>query len=195
MPDFPLADELRRDIANEVAAIRRRAQEQGEALLAETEQQLRRREEDAALRLEEECELRLKRGASRLELDARNSLLRFREQELDEVFVAVRVRLAAMKGADSERYCRLFRNAFASCQAVLPPAALRLRIDAELFPLYPWSSLLEGLDVIPEARLEGLVLETRDGRLHCDGRLPFLLQSLRRERAAELERLLFGEDL
>lgn len=195
MADFPLADELRRDIANEVKEIRRRAREQGEALLAETEQQLRRREEDAALRLEEECDLRLKRGSSRLDLDARNSLLRIREQDLDEVFVAVRLKLAAMKSADPERYSRLFRSVFARCQAVLPPAELRLRIDAELSPLYPWVSLQEGLEVIAEPRLEGLILETRDGRLHCDGRLPFLLQSLRRERAAELERILFGEDL
>ncbi len=195
MDEFPLAIALRREIDAEIEALERRAVEQGEALVAAAQAKCRKLATATRSRLEEECDLRLKRGLSRLDLDSRNSLLRFRERELDQVFQLAEERLATMKSSSPERYQQLFQGVYARCRALLPKGEVRVRIDKDLEELQGWLQQQAQTEVLPEARLEGLVVESLDGRLHCDGTIPYLLRTLRRERAADLERILFGEEL
>lgn len=193
--EFPFEDQLRREIDAEVEAVRRRADEQGKALLADAERRRARQEEAARVRLEEDCDLRLTRAVARLDLEARNNLLRFRERELDQVFAEAAQRLAAMRQENPGDYGRRLQRVFATCRSVLPPGPVRVRAAAELPDLLAWLQGQAEVEVVAEAGLDGLVVESPDGRLHCDGTLGHLLRNLRRERAAELERTLFGEEL
>ncbi len=187
-----LRDELQKEIEAEVDAIRRRAREQGEALEAEAGRWARERAAEEARRLDEECELRTRRTLARIDQEQRNALLRLRHQELDRVFQLAAERLARMQDTDPESYGELMARVFENCRKLLPEEPLLVRLGPGLENLGERLAAREDMTVATERQLFGLLVEVEQGRLHCDGTIPRLLQRLRQEREAELEAVLFG---
>jgi len=190
--DSTLEEELKREIATEVDAILTRARQQGEALETETRRWARERAAEEAGRLDEECRLRTRRTLARIDLEQRNALLRLKQQELDRVFQLAAERLAAMAQADPAAYAELMAGVFENCRALLPEGPLRVRLGPGLEELGGRLAGQEGVTVENDPQISGLLVEVNEGRLHCDGTIPRLLQRLRREREAELETILFG---
>jgi vacuolar-type H+-ATPase subunit E/Vma4 len=185
-------DELQKEIEMEVDAIRRRAQEQGEALEAEAGRWAREWVAEEARRLDEECELRTRRTLARIDQEQRNALLRLRQQEVDRVFQLAAERLVEMQTADPESYGELMAKVFENCLKLLPEEPLLVRLGPGLENLGKRLAASEGVTVAADGQIFGLLVEVEQGRLHCDGTIPRLLQRLRREREAELEVVLFG---
>lgn len=188
-----LREELEKEIAADVDAIHRRARQQGEALEAEASRWARERSAEEARHLEEECELRTRRTLTRVDLEQRNALLRLKHQELDRIFQLASERLAEMQKSDPESFCELMGKVFENCGRLLPEEPLRVRLGPGLEHLGETLASREDVTVASDPRIFGLVVEVEQGRLHCDGTIPRLLQRLRREREADLEKILFGE--
>jgi len=188
----PLREELRREIENEVEAIHRRAEEQGEALVAKAEHWSEQRTEEASRRLEEDCRLRLRRSLARAELEQRNEVLRLKRQAVDQVFQTARERLAEMQKEHAEAYEKRMSAVWESCRQLLPKKGLVVRLGPGLKKLGARLAAEDGVTVETDGQIFGLLVEAEEGRLHCDGSIPRLLERLRREREAELETILFG---
>jgi len=83
---------------------------------------------------------------------------------------------------------------FENCRELLPEGSLQVRLGPGLEGLGERLKDQEELAVESDAQLFGLVVEAAQGRLQCDGTIPRLLTQLRREREADLEAILFGEE-
>jgi vacuolar-type H+-ATPase subunit E/Vma4 len=188
----PLREELRREIEDEVEAIRGRAEKQGEALVTKAERWSEQRTEEASRRLEEDCRLRLRRSLARAELEQRNEILRLKRQEVDQVFQMARERLTEMQKEHADAYEKLMSEVWENCRQLLPGKGLVVRLGPGLEKLGERLSAEDGVTVETDERTFGLLVEAEKGRLHCDGTIPRLLERLRREREAELEAVLFG---
>ena len=188
-----LRDELQREIETEVAAVLRQAREQGEAMVSEAERWARELEAEDSRRLEEECALHTRRSLARIDLEQRNALLQLKEQELDRVFQEVNERLATLRDREPEAFNGIMAGVFDHCCRLLPEGPLRVRLGPGLEDLKRQLAGRKEVTLTEDPALIGLVVETENGRLHCDGTLPQLLRRLRRERGAELEAILFGE--
>ena len=97
-----------------------------------------------------------------------------------------------MQQADPAGYAELMAGVFENCRTLLPEGPLRVRLGPGLEALGGRLAGQEGVSVEIDAQIFGLLVEVNEGRLHCDGTIPRLLQRLRREREAELETVLFG---
>lgn len=196
MPLEPtLQDELQQEIATEIAALRRQTEEQGEALLMEARSWAEERTCEAKRRLEEEVTLRSRQALTKAELEERNDLLRLKRHELDHVFQQVGEHLAALREEAGPTYRELMGRIYENCRRLLPEEALRVRLGPGLEGLGHELAGQEAITVETDAQLFGLTLTTANGRLRCDGSVPRLLTQARREREAELEAVLFGEDV
>lgn len=187
-----LEDELLREIDAEVEQTLARARQDAEAILTEAHRRRESREREALRRLEEDLSVSRRRALSRAELDGRNALLRLKREETDRVFARAREELVRMESEDPGRYTALLESIFRSCRRMLPPGAVRARIGRGKEALLKRLAEEEDVDAVSDPDLRGVILESADGRLHCDGSLEALLNSLRRERAAEIEAILFG---
>lgn len=188
-----LRKELQEEIEAEVEAIRRRAEEQGEALLEDAEKSARRREEGAGRDLAEECDLRLRRALARKELEQRNALLRWKRREIDRVFEQASQELIELRDSNPKSYDELMGQVLDHCRRLLPDVPLRVRIGSGLEKLRARASEKEEITVEEDDDLFGVVVEADQGHVHCDMSVPGMLRRLRQEREADLAELLFGE--
>jgi len=195
MPLEPtLQDELQQEIASEIAAIRRQAEEQGETLLMEARNWTEERVCEAKRRLEEEVTLRSRQALTKAELEERNDLLRLKRHEVDQLFQQVGEQLADLRKEAGPAYRELMSRIYENCRRLLPEEALQVRLGPGLEGLGQELAGQAAMTVETDAQLFGLTLTTTNGRLRCDGSVPRLLTQIRREREADLEALLFGED-
>lgn len=187
-----LREELSREIDREVGEVLSRARREGEALLREARLRGEEERREASERLESEVAARRRRALARAELEGENALRRLRKEEMDRVFALAGERLERMDAEDPEGYARLLEHLYRSCRPSLPPGEARVRVGAGGRDLSRRLSG-EGDRWEVEEGLAGIVLESPDGRLRCDATFPVLLQNLRRDRGAEIEKLLFGD--
>jgi len=190
---FRLKDELLREIDEEVEQSLARGRQDAEAIISEARRRRENREKEGLRRLEDELNASRRRAMARSELEGRNALLRLKRKETDRAFDVARERLARMESDDPDRYTALLERIFRSCRRMLPPGPFRARIGRGKETLRERLAGEEGVEVVFDPDLSGVVLESVDGRLHCDGSLEGLLGSLQQERAAEIEAILFGE--
>lgn len=188
-----LKEELEKEIEAEVDAVRRRAMQQGEAMVTEAERWARQRAREEEERLARECELLSRRTLARTDLEQRNSLLRLKRQELDRVFQLAADKISEMQKSNPEEFGKLMTGVYESCRGILPEGPVRVRLGPGLEKLGESLADREGVTIETEGKFFGLVIESEQGRLYCDGTIPRLLQRLRHEREAELEEILFGE--
>lgn len=189
-----LKDELLREIDSDVEQTLARARQDAESIVDEARRRRETREREGLRRLEEELSVSRRRALARAELDGRNALLRLKREETERAFAAAREYLSRMESADPDRYMALLECIFRSCRRLLPPGPVRARIGRGKEALRERLSREEGIEAVFDPDLRGIILESADGRLHCDGSLEGLLDSLRRDRAAEIEGILFGEE-
>jgi len=188
-----LKDELQREIDAEAEQTLARARRDAEAILAEARRRCESREREGLRRLEDELNVSRRRALARAELDGRNALLRLKREETDRVFAVTREQLAHMESTEPDRYTDILEHIFHSCRRMLPRGPVRARIGRGKEALRERLASEEGVEAVSDPDLHGVVLESSDGRLHCDGSLEGLLNSLRQERAAEIEGILFGD--
>jgi vacuolar-type H+-ATPase subunit E/Vma4 len=195
MRDMPpkLKDELLREIDAEIEQTLARAREDAEAIVAEARRRRETAEREGLRRLEDELGVARRRALARAELDGRNALLRMKREETDRAFAAAREKLTRMEADDPDRYVALLERIFRSCRRLLPSGPVRVRIGRGKEALRERLAREEGVEAVSDPDLRGVILESADGHLHCDGSLEGLLGSLRQERAAEIEGILFGE--
>lgn len=194
MQESSFKDELLAEIDQEVEQILTAARHDGEALLADARRRREAMGRDALGRLEEELAVTRRRTLARAELEGRNALLRLKREAIDRVFAEVRKALARMATEEPARYLDLLEAIFRSCRRLLPPGPVRVRIGPGQQGLCERLGCAhEGIETVAAPDLRGMILETADGRLHCDGSIEGLLKSLRQEREAEIEGLLFGD--
>jgi vacuolar-type H+-ATPase subunit E/Vma4 len=195
MRDMPLKlkDELLREIDAEIEQTLARARQDAEAIVTEARRRRESREREGLRRLEDELNVSRRRALARAELDGRNALLRLKREETDRAFAAAREELARMESADPDRYVTLLESIFRSCRRMLPPGPVKARIGRGKEALRERLAGEEGVEAVSDPDLRGVILESADGRMHCDGSLEGLLSSLRQERAAEIEGILFGD--
>lgn len=190
---FKLKDELLREIDAEVEQTLARAREDAEAIITEARRRRETREREGLGRLEDELNVSRRRALARAELDGRNALLRLKREETERAFAAAKEHLARMEADDPDRYLALLESIFRSCRRLLPPGPVRVRIGRGKEALRERLAREEGVEAVSDPDLRGIILESVDGRLHCDGSLEGLLSSLRQEKAAEIEGILCGE--
>jgi len=193
MQETFLKEALLREIDAEVEQTLSDAWRDAEALVAEARRRSEATERETLRRLDEELELTRRRSLARADLEGRNALLRLKREETDRVFAAVRTELARMEAEDPERYLALLEAIFRTCRRLLPPGPVRLRAGRGKEALCERLGCENGIEAVFDPGLRGMVLETTDGRLHCDGSVESLLKSLRQEREAEIEAILFGD--
>ena len=189
-----LKDELLSEIDAEVEQTLARARQDAEAVVTEARRRRESREREGLSRLEDELNVSRRRALARAELDGRNALLRLKREETDRAFAAAREDLVQMESADPDRYTDLLERIFRSCRRMLPPGPVRARIGRGKEALRERLAGEEGVEAVSDPDLNGVILESADGRLHCDGSIEGLLGSLRRDRAAEIEGILFGDE-
>jgi vacuolar-type H+-ATPase subunit E/Vma4 len=188
-----LKDELLSEIDEEIEQTLARARQDAEAIITEARRRRESREREGLSRLEDELNVSRRRALARAELDGRNALLRLKREETDRAFASAREDLARMESGDTDRYTILLERIFRSCRRMLPPGPVRARIGRGKEALRDRLAREEGVEAISDPDLRGVILESADGRLHCDGSIEGLLGSLRRDKAAEIEGILFGE--
>ncbi len=193
MQETFLKEALLREIDAEVEKTLSDAWRDAEALVAEARRRSEAAERDTLRRLDEELELTRRRALARADLEGRNDLLRLKREETDRAFVAVRTELARMEAEEPERYLALLEAIFRTCRRLLPPGPVRLRAGRGKEALCDRLGCENGIEAVFDPGLRGMVLETADGRLHCDGSVESLLKSLRQEREAEIEAILFED--
>lgn len=193
MQETFLKEALLREIDAEVEQTLSDARRDAEALVTEARQRSEAAELDTRQRLEEELAVARRRALARADLEGRNALLRLKREETDKVFAAVRKELARMEDEEPERYLALFEAIFRTCRRLLPPGPVRLRAGQGKEALCERLGCENGIEAVYDPDLRGMVLETVDGRLHCDGSVESLLKNLRQEREAEIEAILFGD--
>lgn len=195
MQEPTFKDELLHEIELEVEQILTDARHDADALLADARRRRETREREALRRLEEELVVSRRRALARAELEGRNALLRLKREAIDRLFADARKELARMATEEPGRYLDLLEAIFRSCRRLLPPGPVRVRIGPGQEGLCERLGCGdEGIETVADPDLRGMILETADGRLHCDGSIEGLLRSLRQEREAEIEGLLFGDD-
>jgi vacuolar-type H+-ATPase subunit E/Vma4 len=194
MQESAFKDELLAEIEQEVEQVLAAGRRDAEALLADARRRREAMEREALRRLEEELAATRRRSLARAELEGRNALLRLKRAAVDGVFAAASKELARMATAEPERYLDLLEAIFRTCRRLLPAGPVRVRIGSGLQGLCARLGCSGDVEAVADADLQGIVLETADGRLHCDGSIEGLLKSLRQEREAEIEGRLFGDD-
>jgi vacuolar-type H+-ATPase subunit E/Vma4 len=193
MQKISFKDELRAEIEQEAEQVLAAARRDAEALLADARRRREAREREALRRLEEELEITRRRALARTELAGRNALLRLKRGAVDRVFAETREELAKLATAEPDRYLDLLVAIFRSCRRLLPPGPVRVRVGMEPVGLCERLDCAEAeVEAIADPDLRGMILETADGRMHCDGSIEGLLKSLRQEKEAEIEDSLFG---
>jgi vacuolar-type H+-ATPase subunit E/Vma4 len=193
MRESLLKEELLREIEGEVEEILARARRSADEALADARRRRENRERLGREQLEEELAVRRRRALARAELEGRHALLRLRREETDRAFQLAREWLAQMEEEDPDRYVELLVRVFRSCRRLLPPGPVGVRIGPPNEALRERLAREEGVDAEIDPDLHGVILESADRRLHCDGSLKGLLARLRQERAAEIEEILFGD--
>jgi vacuolar-type H+-ATPase subunit E/Vma4 len=193
MQESSFKDVLLQEIEEEVEQVLTTARSDAEALLADARRRREVMEADALRRLEDELVVTRRRAVARAELAGRNALLRLKREAIDRVFAEARKELARMSTEDPDRYLDLLAAIFRSCRRLLPPGRVRVRVGLGQEGLCERLGCTDEVETVVDPDLHGMVLETEDGRLHCDGSLEGLLRSLRQEREAEIEGLLFGD--
>jgi len=193
MQETSFKDVLLQEIEAEVEQILATARNDAEALLADARRRRAGIESEALRRLEDELAVSRRRAAARAELAGRNALLRLKREATDRVFAEARKELVRMSSEEPDRYLELLAAIFRSCRRLLPPGPLRVRVGLGQEGLCERLGCADEVEMVVDSDLRGMVLETVDGRLHCDGSIEGLLRSLRQEREAEIEGLLFGD--
>jgi vacuolar-type H+-ATPase subunit E/Vma4 len=194
MQESSFKAELLLEIDQEVEQILAAARRDAEALLDDARRRRKALEANALRRLEEELAVNRRRALARAELEGRNALLRLKREAVDRVFADVRKELARMATEESGRYLDLLESIFRSCRHLLPAGPVRVRVGPGQEGLCERLRCAEeDIETIADPDLRGMILETADGRLHCDGSIEGLLKSLRREREADIEGILFGD--
>jgi len=194
MQESSFKDELFQEIDQEVEQILATARHDADALMGEARRRREAMESEALRRLEEELSVTRRRALARAELEGRNALLRLKREAIDRVFAQARKELARMATEEPGRYLDLLEAIFHTCRRLLPPGPVRVRVGPGQEGLCERLGCAdEDIETIADLDLRGMILETADGRLHCDGSIEGLLKSLRQEREAEIEGMLFGD--
>ena len=187
-----LEEELIRDIREEVAAVRERARRQGEQIVAEARRQGDEDFAAARARLEEDLARQHRRAILREELIARNRQRQGKMEEIEAVFDRAEEMLEILRSEDPEGFDVLLWRLFSAARALLPEGPLRVHLGGASDGLgRRFSAEMAG--EVAEGPL-GVIVESLDGRLRCDNSIAAVLERLRRERAAEVGALLFGEN-
>lgn len=194
MQESSFKAELLDEIDLEVEQILTDARRDADALLADARRRRDAMEREALRRLEDELAVSRRRALARAELEGRYALLRLKREAIDRLFADARKELARMATEEPGRYLDLLEAIFRSCRRLLPPGPVRVRIGPGQEGLCERLDCKnEDIETVADPDLRGMILETADGRLHCDGSIEGLLKSLRQEREAEIEGLLFGD--
>lgn len=186
--------ELWSEFETEARQIKARARQKGQRFLEDNLHTLREREQQVREDVERDLKLQRSRSLSRAQLEGRNTLLRTKQEAIDNVMEGVRDGLQTMSSENPDRYCELLMTFFSAGRKLLPGESVRVRIgpDAESCKKRLEEQKKTQVEVDPD--LSGMVLESQEGRLRCDFTWDHLLQRLRRDREAEIAALLFGED-
>lgn len=194
MQESTFKDELFHEIDQEVEQILAAARHDAEALLGDARRRREAMEREALRRLEEELAVTRRRALARAELEGRNALLRLKRAAIDRVFAEARAKLDRLATEEPARYLDLLEAIFRSCRRLLPGGPVRVRVGPAQEGLCERLGCADkDIETVADPDLRGMLLETADGRLHCDGSIEGLLKSLRQEREAEIEGLLFGD--
>ncbi len=186
-----LEEELIRDIQEEAAAVRERARRQGEQILAEARRQAEEDFAAARARLDENLARQHRRAILREELAAHNRLRQVQMEEIEAVFDRAGELVEVLHSEDPERFDALLRRLFTAARALLPEGPLRVHLGGASDDLRRRLSAEMAVEV-GEGPL-GVIVESTDGRLRCDNSIAAVLGRLRRERAADIGALIFGE--
>ncbi len=185
-----LREELAREIERDEQTVLDRARREGEGLIADAEARCRKRVEEAEAELAVEAALLRRRARARAEMEGRNRLLRLKQEEIDRVFTEAEERLLKLE-EDPPRLEKLLGRLLEEGRRQLPPGPRRIVAGpAAAEVLRPEA----GEEWSRRDGLQGLIVETADGRVRWDASFAALLARLREEREAEIARLLFREE-
>lgn len=188
-----LENRLREQIDREVDDLLRRAREDGSALLARTREECERRLSSARKRFREEASLRRRRALARAELEGKNLLLRRRREEINRLFQEATEAIRHMEKNRPAEFAELLWSVFSSCRGMIPGETVRVRLGLGAEGILERLKKERGVEIETTEAFAGLLVESLDGHVHCDGSIEALLSNLRQEKEAELEEILFGE--
>jgi len=191
--DTELEKELRAEIDREIHTLMRRAEDENGAMLARTREECESRKRMARQRLREELAMRGRRAQSKAELEGRNLLLRAHREEIDRIFEIAAEELRRMETTRPEDFAELLWTVFCSCRSMVPGSTVRVRLGTGTKLIYERLAGEKGVEIESSDAFTGLLVESSDGHIHCDGSLDAILYNLRREKEAELEAALFDE--
>jgi vacuolar-type H+-ATPase subunit E/Vma4 len=192
-PRFVLKTALHQEIEREAENILESARGEGERLLEDARFRREKMIREAKIKLEKDLEIRCRRALSKSRLEGRNALLEVKRREVDRVFEEVRRKLLDLPDKDSEGYGKILSALFRAGRETLPEGPLRIRSGKTEAELLGRALKREDVEFVIEDGLAGIILETADGRVRCDDSLDPLLNRIRTEREAEIEKILFED--
>lgn len=193
----PLLDELRHSAAREIAALRQRATEQAEAIVASARDATERRTQEARQASMQVASERV--AAARADAARRVSelVLPARAAALDRIFEAAAVRVESR--LDHPRLAEALEPLVSDALRYLPDGPVRVRCQARLTALLGEMPALRDRDdasvVVDASAPLGFIAESGDGRMSVDATFARRLARARTELSTDVVRRLDGEPL